>query len=150
MKLSLEWDPGTIDTFSLAVGEKLVASIRDIRRLGLKPSLVLSHSEFTMLLDYWPQFYLTGPVITTHIEDNPCSRLRRLFGRLFTRKKRISPTLSIQFSNGALNGVREQMLKRQAIPVDSTWVPVNILENETAKEILYEPVEMSQQDLTKQ
>lgn len=127
MKLSLEWDPGMIGIFSPAVGEKLIASVKNIRQLGLKPSLVLSYSEFMMLLDHWPQLYLTGPMITTRIEDNLRSRLRRLFGRLFTGKKRISSTLSVQFSNEVLNGVKERMLRKRAVPVDGIWVPVIIL-----------------------
>lgn len=127
--LLLEWDLGMTDTFTLRIGRRLITFVRDVRRLELSPILALSPSEFIMLLDHWPQFYLAGPVVKTHAKRTLYSRLRRLF----VRRKRTPPALPVRFSDDALSKIRERMLSAQAVPVDGIWVPVSVLENESNK-----------------
>jgi len=116
-----------IDILSPRLGEALTYAIRNARRLCLKPSLVLSHSDFEQLVDFWPRFYLTGPVVPTRGRGRPCSWLRRLLVR-FVRRGRVSPPPLLSPSDEILQDIKERMLKKQAVPVDGVWVPVRIVD----------------------
>jgi len=133
------WDPGvdtrvvdTVDMHSPRLGNVLIHSIRSARQPGLEPILVLLRSDFRTLLDYWPKFYLEGPALEM-TEANTWGRLWSWLRHLFMVKKRIPSSPSIQFSGEALDRIREQMLREQAIPVDGIWVHVRILDDKIGK-----------------
>jgi hypothetical protein len=117
-----------VDVLSPRLGETLMYAVRNARRLRLNSGLVLalSRSDFERLADYWPQFYLEGPVVETCIRDSIWSWLKRLF----VRKRRVSLSPPFQLSSEMLANVKERILREQAIPVDGVWVPVSISDDE--------------------
>jgi len=111
-----------VDVLSPRLGESLMFAVRYARRQSLEPDLVLSRSDFERLIDYWPRFYLEGPVVKTRDKD-----IWFWLRRFFARKRRMPPLLSLSLNDEMLESFKERMLEKQAIPIDGVWVPVDIL-----------------------
>lgn len=93
--------------------------VRQLRYSDVE-ALVMTRVDFEQLTLFWPEFYLSDPVLRPR-EGWLRGTLRRIFGKP-------KPVVELRLSNQILENLQARFRDQRAIPVDGYWFPVKIWE----------------------
>lgn len=99
-------------------------------------ALVMTRIDFEQLTLFWPEFYLSGPVLQP--EE---SWLRKVLRKVFGKLKQV---VKLRFSDQILEDLRIEIRNQKVFPVDGRWFSVKIWE-----EMCEGPIEENRQGTKK-
>ena len=122
---------GLVHWHGAEAADSFLCAIRQLRQSGVE-TLVMTKVDFEQLTLFWPEFYLSGPVLQP--EEN---WLQKTLRGIFRKPK---PVMKLRFSDQMLENLKVKFRDQKAIPVDGRWFSVKIWE-----EMCEGPIEESRQ-----